>query len=134
MLAPSNNKPTDVSNDPESVKALRECIELQLRKSRDYQNPNSTVKQADYYPSGVKTIHEICHAKMLRALSVMQAMENDPSYNQNFESLEDSFKDLINYASFAISYCRGQIPGQQKDHDMFNRKFEKEDSYVVNRS
>jgi hypothetical protein len=121
-------KSTDPTNDPESVKALRECIDLQLRKSRDYQNPNSTVKQADYYPSGVKTIHEICHAKMLRALSVMQAMENDTSYSQNFESLEDSFKDLINYASFAISYCRGQIPGQQKDHDMFNRKFEKEPS------
>jgi hypothetical protein len=110
------------ANEPESVKALRECIDLQMRKSRDYQNPNSTVKQADYYPSGVKTIHEICHAKMLRALSVMEAMEKDPNYNQNFESLEDSFKDLINYASFAISYCRGQIPGQSKDHDMFNRK------------
>ena len=119
-------KATDPSNDPESVKALRECIELQLRKSRDYQNPNSRVKQADYYPSGVKTIHEICHAKMLRALSVMEAMEKDPAYSQNFESLEDSFKDMINYASFAISYCRGQIPGQQKGHDMFNRKIEQE--------
>lgn len=119
-------KATDPTNDPESVKALRECIDLQLRKSRDYQNPNSRVKQADYYPSGVKTIHEICHAKMLRALSVMEAMEKDPAYSQNFESLEDSFKDMINYASFAISYCRGQIPGQQKDHDMFNRKIDKE--------
>lgn len=117
---------TDPSNDPESVKALRECIELQLRKSRDYQNPNSTVKQADYYPSGVKTIHEICHAKMLRAKSVMEAMENDPTYAQNFESLEDSFKDLINYASFAISYCRGAIPGQNTHHDMFNRRITKE--------
>lgn len=115
-------KPQDPSNDPESVKALRECIDLQLRKSRDYQNPNSRVKQADYYPTGVKTIHEICHAKMLRALSVMEAMENDPSYTQNFESLEDSFKDLINYASFAISYCRGRIPGQNPNHDIFNRR------------
>ena len=114
-------KATDPSIEPESVKALRECIELQLRKSRDYQNPNSTVKQADYYPSGVKTIHEICHAKMLRAKSVMEAMENDPSYSQNFESLEDSFKDLINYASFAISYCREQIPGQTPGHNIFNR-------------
>jgi len=122
-----NNTITITMNDePTSVTVLRECIELQLRKSRDYQNPNSRVKQADYYPSGVKTIHEICQAKMLRALSVMEAMENDPSYNQNFESLEDSFKDLINYASFAISYCRGEIPGQQKNHDMFNRKLEKE--------
>lgn len=114
------------ANTPESVDVLLECIELQMRKSRDYQNPNSTVKQADYYPSGVKTIHEICHAKMQRAKSVMEAMENDPSYAQNFESLEDSFKDLINYASFAISYCRGQIPGQAENHDMFNRHIVKE--------
>jgi len=114
-------KVTDVPNDPESVKALRECIVLQLHKSCDYQNPSSSVKQADYYPSGVKTIHEICQAKMLRALSVMDAMQNDPSYSQNFESLEDSFKDLINYASFAISYCRGKIPGQAPGRDIFNR-------------
>src|SRR5665213_2418504 len=35
---------------PESVKVLQECIDLQLKKSRDYQNPASTIKQADYYP------------------------------------------------------------------------------------
>lgn len=114
------------ATNPESVNALQECIDLQLRKSRDYQNPNSRVKQADYYPTGVKTIHEICHAKLLRALSVMEAMEKDPNYTQNFESLEDSFKDLINYASFAISYCRGKIPGQNPNHDIFNRRIEKE--------
>lgn len=106
---------------PESVNVLQECIELQLKKSRDYQNPNSSVKQADYYPTGVYTIHEIMHAKMLRSKSVMEAMMNDPNYQQNFESLEDSFKDLINYASFAVSYCRGQIPGQNRQHDIFNR-------------
>jgi len=122
----SNTVTITNADEPASVTALRECIELQLRKSRDYQNPNSRVKQADYYPTGVKTIHEICHAKMLRALSVMEAMEKDPSYTQNFESLEDSFKDLINYASFAISYCRGKIPGQNPQNDIFNRKIQKE--------
>jgi hypothetical protein len=30
--------------------------------------------------------------------------------------------DLINYASFAISYMRGGMEGQQPDRDMFNRK------------
>lgn len=111
-----------MNNEPEAVNVLRECIDLQLRKSRDYQNPNSTVRQADYYPTGVFTIHEIMHAKMLRAKSVMEAMLNDPDYKQNFESLEDSYKDLINYASFAVSYIRGQIDGQKPDRDMFNRE------------
>lgn len=106
--------------DKESVSVLRECVDLQLKKSQDYQNPNSKIRQADYYPSGVRTIHEIMHAKMLRAQSVMEAMENDPEYSQNFESLEDSYKDLINYASFAVAYLRGGIDGQDDKKDMFN--------------
>ena len=112
-----------MSNQPESVKVLQECMDLQLRKSRDYQNPNSTVKQADYYPNGVITIHDIMHAKMLRMKSVMEAMQSD-GYNPNFESLEDSAKDLINYASFFVSYCRGEIPGQLTDHNIFNREIQ----------
>ena len=110
-----------MSQQPESVNVLQECVELQLRKSRDYQNPNSTVKQADYYPNGVITIHDIMHAKMLRMKSVMEAMQSD-GYNPNFESLEDSAKDLINYASFFVAYCRGEIPGQNDQHDIFNRR------------
>jgi len=122
--------------NPESVKVLQECMDLQLRKSRDYQNPNSTVKQADYYPNGVITIHDIMHAKMLRMKSVMEAMQTD-GYDPNFESLEDSAKDLINYASFFVSYCRGEIPGQSIEHDIFNRKreiqfeFNEEDSTIT---
>lgn len=110
------------NTEKESVKVLRECIDLQLKKSNDYQNPNSMIKQADYYPSGCLTILEIMHAKMLRMRSVMEAMQNDPSYKQNFESLEDSAKDLINYASFYVSFARGQMEGQDKDRDFLNRK------------
>lgn len=106
--------------DPVSVNVLNECIDLQLKKSRDYQNPNSTVKQADYYPNGITTIHDIMHAKMLRMKSVMEAMQSS-DYDPNFESLEDSAKDLINYASFFVSYCRGGIDGQVSTKDAFNR-------------
>ena len=58
--------------NPVSVDVLQECVDLQLKKSRDYQNPNSTVQQADYYPNGITTIHDIMHAKMLRMKSVME--------------------------------------------------------------
>jgi hypothetical protein len=61
------------------------------------------------------------HAKMLRIKSVMEASQS-AEYNPNFESLEDSAKDLINYASFFVAYCRGEIPGQLLDHSIFNRK------------
>ena len=98
----------------ESVKVLKECIELQLKKAKDYQNPHSTINQADYYPGGLYTILDIIQGKALRIRSVLQAMQNDKSYKPNYESLEDSAKDLINYASFFVEYSRGKMDGQNK--------------------
>lgn len=105
----------------ESIKILHECAELQLKKSNDYQNPNSTIRQADYYPRGFASILDIIHTKVLRMRSVLEAMENDPNYNPNFESLEDSAKDLINYSSFAAAFIRGGIDGQDPTRDFLNR-------------
>lgn len=108
--------------DRESVRVLQECIELQRKKANDYQNPNSMIRQADYYPSGCLTILEIIHAKVLRMRSVMEAMQHDPDYKPNFESLEDSAKDLINYASFFVSYSRGKVDGQDPERDFLNKR------------
>ena len=106
----------------ESIKVLEECAELQTRKGNDYQNPNSRIQQADYYPRGMLSLMDIIHGKTLRLWSVLEAMENDPAYNQNFESVEDSLKDLINYASFAVAYSRGKVPGQTPGRDFLNRE------------
>lgn len=106
----------------ESVNVLNECIEIQKKKSNDYQNPNSNIRQADYYPNGCISIFDAIHAKTLRMRSVMEAMTNDPKYTPNYESLEDSAKDLINYASFFVAYMRGKIDGQKPDRDWLNRK------------
>ena len=106
----------------ESIKVLDECAELQLKKSNDYQNPNSNIRQADYYPRGIASLLDIVHAKTLRMYSVLEAMENDKNYKPNFESLEDSAKDLINYGSFIVAYLRGGIDGQKEDRDFLNRK------------
>lgn len=105
----------------ESIKVLQECAELQTKKSRDYQNPNSRIKQADYYPRGIASILDIIYAKTLRMYSVLEAMESDEGYEPNFESLEDSGKDLINYASFLVAYMRNGIEGQDTDKDFLNR-------------
>lgn len=110
-----------MEQEKESIKVLRECAELQLAKSVDYQNPNSTVKQADYYPHGVLTILDIIHAKALRARSVTEATLYDTEYRPNFESIEDSLKDMINYASFGVAFIRGGVPGQDTSRDAFNR-------------
>ena len=105
----------------ESIKVLQECADLQLKKSNDYQNPNSTIRQADYYPRGFASILDIMHTKIIRMRSVLEAMEYDPNYVPNFESLEDSAKDLINYSSFAVSFIRGGIDGQDPKRDFLNR-------------
>ena len=111
-----------MNEDRESVKVLRECIELQLKKSQDYQNPNSNVTQAMHYRRGVDTIHDTLQGKLYRAQSLLES----GTYNQaNFESLEDTYKDLINYASFAVAWLRGGVPGQDTSRDIFNRKIEK---------
>lgn len=106
----------DFITERESVRVLRECIELQLAKSRDYQNPNSNVKQAQHYRRGVDSIFDTMNGKMLRIQSLIESGEA-PKH----ESIEDSFKDLINYASFAVSYIRGRMEGQDPSRDMFNR-------------
>lgn len=110
----------------ESVKALEECIQLQLKKSQDYQNPNSNVVQAMHYRRGIDSIHDIMQGKLYRAQSLLESNRADSA---NFESLEDTYKDLINYASFAVAWLRYGIPGQDKDRDIFNRK---KTTYTIN--
>jgi hypothetical protein len=105
----------------ESVKVLEECKAVQIKKSLDYQNPLSTVKQADHYPHGVQTIMDMVHQKNLRAKSLFEATQYAPGSTPNFESIEDTLKDMINYLSFAVSYMRGKMDGQNPNNDMYNR-------------
>jgi hypothetical protein len=102
-----------------SVTVLRECMDLQIKKSQDYQNPNSNVVQAMHYRRGIDSIHDIMQGKMYRAQSLLESGRAEVA---NFESLEDTYKDLINYASFAVAWLRGGIEGQQPGYDIFNKK------------
>lgn len=105
----------------ESVKVLNECIDLQVKKSQDYQNPNSNVVQAMHYRRGIDTIHDTIQGKVYRAQSLLEAASHD---SPNFESLEDTYKDIINYCSFAVSWLRYKMEGQNQFRDIFNRKIE----------
>jgi hypothetical protein len=49
----------------------------------------------------------------------------------NFESVEDSALDMINYASFVVAYIRGQVPGQKPDRDIFNKPSDPEKPYLM---
>lgn len=106
-----------------SAQILLEAAELQERKGMDYQNPLSRVRQVDHYPRGVYTILDTINGKMLRMYSVLETME--AGGNVNFESVEDSAIDMINYASFLVAYMRGDIDGQEPGKDIFNRRTSK---------
>ena len=74
----------------------------------------------DHYPRGVNTILDTVNGKMLRMYSVLETMEAGGKVN--FESVEDSALDAINYLSFIVAYMRGEIDGQVEGKDIFNRK------------
>lgn len=105
----------------ESIKVLEECAAIQKKKGSDYQNPNSNVRQAMHYRRGIDSIHDLLQGKLYRAQSLLEAA-NTPGGEANFESIEDTYMDLINYASFAVEYLRGKMDGQDPDRDIFNKK------------
>jgi hypothetical protein len=103
------------------LQILKSAADLIVKKGNDYQNPNSRIKQADYYPNGSQTILDIMTGKINRMHSVLDAMKEDGDYVENFESLHDSAIDLINYSAFFSAYLDGDIDGQREDRDIFNR-------------
>lgn len=103
----------------ESIKVLQEVKELQLAKALVYNG--GSVKQAEYFPNGMLSIHDMLNTKMLRIKSILEQMQADPKYKPEFESLEDSLKDLMNYASFGVAYTRGKLDGQETNKDLLNR-------------
>jgi len=108
----------------ESANILLEAAEIQQRKGDDYQNALSRVRQVDHYPRGVYTILDTVNGKLLRMYSVLETMEAGGKVN--FESVEDSALDAINYLSFVVAYLRGEIDGQDGSRDIFNRRITKE--------
>lgn len=100
-----------------SISVLEECKEIQRLKSLDYQNPNSRIRQADHYPNGIMTIMDMAYQKLMRIYSLLES-GCEPSH----EPIEDSLKDAINFLSFGVSYLRGTMDGQKRNHDIFNKK------------
>ena len=110
-----------LNNEKESIIVLNECIELQKSKGSDYQSSASDVKQAHYYPRGIESLYDMLNTKMLRIRSLLDK-ESVITNSINHESIEDSLKDLINYASFSVEYLREKMDGQDPMRNMFNRK------------
>lgn len=105
--------------DTEPMKILQECLDLMRKKAHDYQNPNSTVKQAMYYENGLITLYDIINAKRLRLKSLIDALA--AGEHPKNESIEDSFKDMANYCAIAAAWCRGKVDGQNPSNDLLNK-------------
>lgn len=111
-----------------SIEVLKKAIELQIKKGGDYNADTSRVQQADYYQQGIWSLMDNINGKYLRMVSVLEKME--AGGDENFESVQDSCIDLINYASFAAAWLEGKVPGQDSNKDIFNNPVKDKLSFV----
>ena len=83
-----------------AAQILAEAAELKIKKSKDYQG--GMWSEADYFPFKDTSYIHMMWTKMLRIRSVSEQADT------NFESLEDSLLDMINYSAMYIAFLRDQ--------------------------
>ena len=91
-------------------KILTEVADLKERKSQDYQG--SSFNESDYFPYGQQSFNHMLWTKILRIRSTSEQPD------VNFESVEDSLKDLIAYATMNIEWLRSDFSGHPKSHPL----------------
>ena len=87
-----------------AAEILKEAADLKVKKSKDYQS--EMWKESDYFPFGDTSYIHMMWTKMLRIRSVAEKKD------VNFESLEDSLLDMINYSAMYIAYLRSKDSGE----------------------
>lgn len=88
--------------------------QLRKKKAVDY---NTSIKLVDYFPNGIEDVAYMLHVKATRIRSLVHNARF--GVNNNFEGLQDSLVDLVNYAKFADDIIRGELEGQ-KTFDIFD--------------
>jgi len=83
-----------------AIQVMKDAIALKEKKSKDYQGGMWT--EEDYFPFGHESYLHMIHTKYLRIRSVAQ------QENTNFESLEDSLIDMINYCAMYGAWVENQ--------------------------
>lgn len=76
---------------------------LYLKKSADYNSDSKHYTLSNYFPFGTASYAQMIHTKSMRILSVAEKELNQKT--ANFESLQDSALDMINYAMFLADHC-----------------------------
>jgi len=88
-----------------AAEILKEAADLKIKKSKDYQG--GMWQEKDYFPFGSQSYIHMMWTKMLRIRSVAEKSD------VNFESLEDSLLDMINYSAMYIAYLRDKDSGER---------------------
>ena len=89
-----------------AIQILKDAADLKQRKSKDYQGGKWT--EEDYFPFGDKSYLHMIVTKYLRIMSVAE------QENTNFESLEDSLIDMINYCAMYAAFIENR---KMKEND-----------------
>lgn len=75
---------------------------LYLKKSADY-NHSEGQSLEKYFPFGSLSFAQMIHTKSMRITSIAQ--KEHSGKQANFESLQDSALDMINYSMFLAEHC-----------------------------
>ena len=90
-----------------AIDIMKEAIALKERKSLDYQGSKWT--EADYFPFGDESYMHMIHTKYLRMRNIMNSEE------VNFEGLEDTLIDMINYCAMYAAWLKNESPDKAPD-------------------
>ncbi len=83
-----------------ATQILKDAAELKEQKSKDYQGGKWS--EQDYFPFGDQSYMHMIHTKYLRMRNIMETK------NPNFESLEDTLIDMINYCAMYAAWLENK--------------------------
>jgi hypothetical protein len=89
-------------NRSEFLHHVEKNIKLMEKKHEDYQSEGVELK--DYFPFGSESYVQMLHVKTTRLVSLVRK-EADP----NYESIEDTVRDLINYSVFYLDFLENMV-------------------------
>ena len=96
--------PDSTSFESAVAKTFQELIDLLLSKHKDYGPKNIS----DAPGGALNGLRVRMHDKLARINNLYEYMEDTGGFQPQHESIEDSFKDMANYAVIGLLVLRGE--------------------------